>query len=82
MTHPQKFLQVLPLGEGKTQVIMEYYVHPSKVSFPLTASSIGCLSGALGSNMTVLTALLPGNLLHAVFNMTACGVKAGRHHGF
>ena len=25
-------LQVLPLGEGKTQVLMDYYVHPSKAS--------------------------------------------------
>ena len=24
-------LQVLPLSESKTKVIMEYYVHPSKV---------------------------------------------------
>ena len=25
-------LQVLPVGEGKTQVLMDYYVHPSKAS--------------------------------------------------
>jgi hypothetical protein len=25
-------MQVLPLGEGKTRVLMDYYVHPSKVT--------------------------------------------------
>ena len=36
------FVQVLPLGEGKTQVLMDYYVHPSKASPPSDFPFIWC----------------------------------------
>ncbi len=36
-------VQVLPLGEGKTQVLMDYYVHPSKAGpFPECSITVQC----------------------------------------